>query len=97
MPQVREITKALRELDLAGSKVLVIGHTHSRGSEAYNHDLSLRRAPSVVKTLVEGSGISRRILTPLGKGESQPVLVVEQREEDFAGNRRVELQVSDPR
>jgi peptidoglycan-associated lipoprotein len=49
-------------------------HTDARASDAYNIDLSLRRAQSVVNYLIE-KGISRDRLVAKGYGESQPKTV----------------------
>lgn len=49
-------------------------HTDSRASDAYNLDLSKRRAQSVVNYLIE-KGISRDRLVPMGYGESNPKTV----------------------
>jgi peptidoglycan-associated lipoprotein len=52
-------------------------HTDSRASDAYNMDLSRRRAQSVVNYLIE-KGISRDRLVAKGYGESQPKTVDKQ-------------------
>ena len=52
--------------------VVIEGHTDSDGDDAYNLDLSQRRAASVVAWLVD-AGISAGRLVPAGKGESEPV------------------------
>src|SRR5512133_1239595 len=49
-------------------------HTDSRASDAYNLDLSKRRAQSVVNYLIE-KGIARDRLVPKGYGESSPKVV----------------------
>jgi peptidoglycan-associated lipoprotein len=49
-------------------------HTDSRASDAYNLELSNRRAQSVVNYLIE-KGISRERLVAKGYGESQPKMV----------------------
>ena len=49
----------------------VAGHTDSRGSDAYNLDLSARRAETVLKYLQDG-GVSNA-LTSRGYGERQPI------------------------
>jgi peptidoglycan-associated lipoprotein len=49
-------------------------HTDSRASDAYNDDLSRRRAQSVVNYLIE-KGIPRDRLVAKGYGESQPKTV----------------------
>ncbi len=68
------------------------GHTDSRGTEAYNQDLSERRARSVANYLA-ANGVSRSRLTTKGFGEMQPKYSNET-EEGRAGNRRVEFQIS---
>ena len=49
-------------------------HTDSRASDAYNMDLSRRRAQSVVNYLIE-KGIARDRLVPKDYGETQPKMV----------------------
>jgi peptidoglycan-associated lipoprotein len=49
-------------------------HTDSRATDAYNLDLSRRRAQSVVNYLIE-KGIARDRLVPMGYGESKPKTV----------------------
>jgi OOP family OmpA-OmpF porin len=70
-------------------KVEVAGHTDSRGSDAYNMDLSLRRAQSVRDYLVT-KGIPSDRLVINGYGESQPIADNTTEEGRFQ-NRRVEL------
>lgn len=69
----------------------VYGHTDSTGSDAYNQDLSERRAISVADYLVSRRVKSARIGTR-GFGESQPIATNET-EEGRAANRRVEIKV----
>lgn len=69
--------------------LFVEGHTDSTGDTAYNEDLSLRRAHSVVAWLVE-QGIDSSRLEPQGYGESRPVAGNET-SQGRALNRRVEL------
>jgi outer membrane protein OmpA-like peptidoglycan-associated protein len=52
--------------------VNIEGHTDSDGEDAYNLDLSNRRAQSVVAWLV-AHGIDAGRLGPVGKGEAEPV------------------------
>ncbi len=49
------------------------GHTDSRGSEAYNQDLSERRAAAVKAKLVEDYGIAGERVSTVGYGESRPI------------------------
>lgn len=67
----------------------VIGHTDSVGSDAYNRDLSYRRAYSVADYL-QAQGIPGARLSPIGLGESQPIA---DNNSDYgrSQNRRVEL------
>jgi outer membrane protein OmpA-like peptidoglycan-associated protein len=65
------------------------GHTDSRGNDAYNLDLSDRRAASVKKYLVE-KGIDENRLTSQGYGETQPI-DKKKNEKAYAKNRRVEF------
>ncbi len=51
--------------------VHVVGHTDSDGSDAYNMDLSLRRADAV-KNYLMGRGVSSERLQVQGRGESEP-------------------------
>ena len=71
--------------------VIAIGHTDSIGSDAYNQQLSVRRAESVKAYLVSKAIEANRVYTE-GKGEKQPVADNKTRE-GRAKNRRVELEV----
>ena len=50
----------------------IAGHTDADGSDSHNQDLSERRAKSVVAWLV-AHGIEASRLTPVGRGESEPI------------------------
>ena len=71
--------------------VSVEGHTDSRGTDAYNERLSVRRANAVRDYLVR-HGIDASRLSVRGFGESQPV-ASNDTDEGRAQNRRVELRV----
>ena len=70
--------------------VEVAGHTDSRGSDAFNLELSARRAESVLKYLQEG-GVSNA-MTSRGYGERQP-LASNNTDDGRQQNRRVVLRV----
>ena len=73
----------------ASRKVLIEGHTDSVGSDAYNHDLSVRRATSVANYL-SGRGVMQQRLITVGAGESRPV-ASNDTDAGRAQNRRVEI------
>lgn len=57
---------------LAGSQVVIGGHTDSDGGERYNLNLSQRRADAVRKYMTD-KGVSTDLLTAKGFGEAAPV------------------------
>jgi outer membrane protein OmpA-like peptidoglycan-associated protein len=65
------------------------GHTDNRGNDAYNLDLSDRRAAAVKQYLVD-KGIDENRLTSQGYGETQPI-DKKNNEKAYAKNRRVEF------
>jgi len=71
-------------------KIEVAGHTDSRGTDAYNLDLSARRAATVLKYLQDG-GV-QNALTSRGYGERQPI-ASNNTDEGRQANRRVVLRV----
>ena len=71
------------------NSISVVGHTDSTGSDAYNSDLSLRRARSVIDYL-SAHGVNANRLRAVGMGESDPVASNDTRE-GRAMNRRVEV------
>lgn len=76
-----------------GTKVIVEGHTDSRGSAEYNQQLSERRAEAVADALAF-RGIDRSRVEPVGRGKDLPVAS----NDTPAGrqqNRRVDLVFSD--
>jgi outer membrane protein OmpA-like peptidoglycan-associated protein len=73
------------------TKILIVGHTDSKGSEFYNKDLSERRASSAAGYLQE-QGLDSSRLNTVGKGESEPVATNETAE-GRQQNRRVEVAI----
>jgi outer membrane protein OmpA-like peptidoglycan-associated protein len=67
--------------------VEVQGHTDEQGKDAYNMDLSNRRAAAVMRHLVD-AGIAAGRLTSKGYGETEPV-DARHTQEAYAANRRV--------
>lgn len=68
----------------------VQGHTDSRGSDAYNQNLSQERADAVKDYLVIKHGITSARLVARGYGESQPI-ASNNTVQGMAKNRRVEF------
>ena len=94
-PKLDEIAKVLRE-NPQFDHVMIEGHTDRLGTEAYNAELSKRRADAVKDYLV-GRGVEARRLVAVGKGESEPVVQCNGVAKDhlvkcLEPNRRVEVQ-----
>jgi outer membrane protein OmpA-like peptidoglycan-associated protein len=70
-------------------RIIVVGHTDSRGSDAANERLSLRRSMAVKNYLVR-QGVPDGRMRAEGMGESLPISSNES-EEGRAENRRVEI------
>ncbi|KFE64236.1 OmpA family protein [Hyalangium minutum] len=90
LQQVALVLKANPQL----KKVRIEGHTDDRADDAFNMDLSRRRAGNVLKYLVKEAGIDTNRLISEGFGETRPVdttLTDAGRE----NNRRVEFVILD--
>jgi len=74
------------------SLIDVMGHTDSTGSDAYNLDLSKRRAEAVANYLTL-RGVSRARIATIGYGEQYPV-ADNATETGRALNRRVEIRIT---
>lgn len=76
-----------------GSKVIVAGHTDSRGSAEYNMGLGFRRSKSVV-SILRNIGVSRAQIKYVSFGEEKPA-VLGDTEAAYKWNRRAELTYRD--
>jgi len=84
---------ATKALNAKGYVLEVTGYADSTGNTDRNRALSSRRADAVIRYLVENHQIPlRRIVTPYGFGESNPVADNKTRD-GRAQNRRVEVKV----
>ncbi|HYV25561.1 MAG TPA: OmpA family protein [Pyrinomonadaceae bacterium] len=84
---------ATKALNAKGYVLEVTGFADSTGNTNFNRQLSQRRADAVIRYLVENHQIPlRRIVTPYGFGESNPVADNKTRD-GRAENRRVEVKV----
>jgi len=73
------------------SDILIVGHTDSVGTDAYNNDLSQRRALAA-QSYLQSFGVPASRLQATGRGESEPI----QSNDTDAGraqNRRVEIAI----
>ena len=75
-----------------GTVVTIEGHTDTRGSAAYNKNLSQKRANAVAKILVNQMGISQSRVTARGYGEERPI-ADESTKAGLLANRRVEAHI----
>ena len=69
---VQELGKALSDASLKGSTFVVAGHTDAIGGEAYNQDLSERRADTIKKYLTDKYGVAGANLVTVGYGKTKP-------------------------
>jgi outer membrane protein OmpA-like peptidoglycan-associated protein len=68
---VQELGKALSNPSLKGSTFIVAGHTDGIGGDAFNQDLSERRADTIKRYLVQNYGIAGSDLVTVGYGKSR--------------------------
>jgi outer membrane protein OmpA-like peptidoglycan-associated protein len=71
LSSVQALGRALTNPDLKGSTFIVAGHTDAVGSEAYNQDLSERRADSIKRYLTDKFGIAGTDLVTVGYGKTK--------------------------
>lgn len=88
-PVLDKVAQTLVEYDK--TVIEVAGHTDSVGSDAYNQQLSERRASSVA-TYLSGHGVASTRVVTVGAGEGHPVASNET-EDGRAQNRRVEITI----
>ena len=69
----RVVADAAEAAQENGAPVLVVGHTDTSGSQAYNLRLSLRRADAVKGGLTQ-NGVPADMITVSGKGEDEPMV-----------------------
>lgn len=89
---ILDVLAAAMSRDLPDTSLLILGHTDSRGSNAYNAGLSLARAKAVMIELAN-RGVHIEQMATIGIGEMQPV-ASNSDEKGMALNRRVEFMLS---
>jgi outer membrane protein OmpA-like peptidoglycan-associated protein len=90
MDQLSQLSDILKKYP--EDRIVVAGHTDSRGGADYNERLSLQRAQAVKLQLIS-SGLPSESIEALGQGESQPI-APNATSEGMAKNRRVELHIT---
>jgi len=88
--QLKIIAEALSSPELKNCVFEIQGHTDSIGPAGYNLRLSLRRAETVKKFLIERCQINKNRLTVKGYGEDRPI-ATNGTKEGRERNRRVEV------
>jgi outer membrane protein OmpA-like peptidoglycan-associated protein len=71
LPEVEKLGRALTNDNLKSSTFLLAGHTDAAGGDAYNQDLSERRADSIKRYLMDNYQISSTDLVTVGYGKSK--------------------------
>lgn len=87
--ELNKLLKIMRENPKLS--IEIVGHTDALGEDAYNLDLSKRRAMAVEKFLLDNK-VNKSRLRSKGEGESRPV-ATNDTDEGRAQNRRVEFVV----
>ena len=90
--RVEALANALHRVHDGTYRYRLVGHTDSRGSTAYNQELSERRAQSVRAFILERQRGLQGSLEARGEGESR-LLTPDDTEQGHALNRRVEVRV----
>lgn len=86
---LNEVAKVM--VDYPSTYIDITGHADSRGSDAYNLDLSRRRAASVAN-FITAQGVANERLFVTGMGESQPI-ADNNTDAGRAKNRRVTIEL----
>jgi outer membrane protein OmpA-like peptidoglycan-associated protein len=89
-PEIDRVANILNQYP--DSLILVEGHTDSKGSEAFNKDLSMRRA-NAVKDLLTQRGVPATRIEVAGLGEAMPI-ATNDTEAGRQKNRRVEIKIA---
>ncbi len=90
-PTLKEAGTVLQKFESV--KVRIEGHTDHIGTDAYNQNLSERRAKAVKDYLVKNLGIDSGRINTVGFGKSKPI-ADNKTEEGRARNRRIEFVVT---
>ena len=93
-PQYFELLRNVKDYaEQHDLKLTIIGHTDSKGSDAYNMALGMRRAVAVRDKLIEFGLDPSRILSVESRGESEPIAPNDTEQGRFE-NRRIEFKAT---
>lgn len=93
-PQYFELLRNVKDYaEQNDLKLTIIGHTDSKGTDAYNMALGMRRAVAVRDKLVEFGLDPARILSVESRGESEPIAPNDTEQGRFE-NRRIEFKAT---
>lgn len=87
-PDMQALATAITDQRFATKRFVILGHTDGRGSDAYNLDLSERRADSVRARLQSLSGLAADRFISAGRGEQE---LKDPTNPDSPENRRVQI------
>ena len=86
---LNELARSLNKFP--NSDLLIVGHTDSKGEDAYNQSLSQRRA-NAASAYLQAQGVPANRLRTSGRGETEPVASNDS-EAGMQQNRRVEIAI----
>jgi outer membrane protein OmpA-like peptidoglycan-associated protein len=92
IPVLEEVAKIMKQNP--EMQIRIVGHTDNRGTDAYNQNLSLRRAEAIRDYLTK-RGVEAGRMQVDGKGEAEPI-DSNDTELGMARNRRIEFKVMQP-
>ena len=93
-PQYFELLRNVKDYaEQNDFRLTIIGHTDSKGTDAYNMALGMRRAIAVRDKLLEFGLDPSRILGVESRGESEPIATNDTEEGRFE-NRRIEFKAT---
>lgn len=69
LPLLDSVGEMMTLPDVSGRSIVVEGHTDASGTEAYNDDLSQRRAAAIKRYLIDSFDLDASRLVVTGKGE----------------------------
>ena len=84
-----QLAKILRSENFSSYPVRIEVHTSALGNASVNRNVSLGRADSIKRTLVEDGKVDRERLTAVGLGETQPIVTEGADKEEQ--NRRIDV------